>query len=151
MYRLIQRKKKSRNGLEPWKEYFTRLNPFGEIRMLAVNSQIGIKMIYSDDDEALNIFEDDTEAIFYLQPDNIFLSCSTEDLIRVDGHVYLMGNAVAYKLNREDDYADMNPEEMAETSMELMEHRTRARLGGFCSSVIDLTDEIKEDRFDGEE
>ena len=65
--------------------------------------------------------------------------------------MYLMGDAVAYKLNPEDDYADMSSDEMAETCLELMERMQRVRIGQFCFSVIDLTDEIKEDRFDEEE
>ena len=41
--------------------------------------------------------------------------------------------------------------QMAETCLELMERMQRVRIGQFCFSVIDLTDEIKEDRFDEEE
>lgn len=119
--------------------------------MLSVDPQCGIKMVGRYSDEAFDIFSDDDEAIFYLQPDNIFLSCLTSDLIRVGKRVYLMGDAVAYKLNREDDYADMSSDEMAETCLELMERMQRVRIGQFCFSVIDLTDEIKEDRFDEEE
>ncbi|MBR0392799.1 MAG: hypothetical protein IJK38_10810 [Oscillospiraceae bacterium] len=151
MYRLDQKPKKKHDGAEKWRAYFTKLNPLGEIRMLSVHPQCGIRMIGRYSDEAFDIFSDDEEAIFYLQPDNIFLSCLTSDLIRIGKRVYLMGDAVAYKLNREDDYADMSSDEMAETCLELMERMQRVRMGQFCFSVIDLTDEIKEDRFDEEE
>ena len=150
MYRLNQRPKKAHEGAEKWKTYFMALNPLGEIRMLSVHPARGVKMIGRYSDEAFNIFEDDGEAIFYLQPDNIFLSCCSDDLMRVGKRVYLMGDAVAYKLNREDDYADMSSDEMAETCLELFERMHRVRMGQFCFPVIDLTDEIKEDRFDEE-
>ena len=151
MYRLNQKKKKPHDGIEKWKAYFTELNPLGEIRMLSVHPQRGVKMVCRYDDEALDIFEDDTEAIFYLQPDNIFLSCSASDLIRIGKCVYLMGDAIAYRLNREDDYADMSAEDMAETCLELFERMQRVKMGAFCFPVIDLTDKTKEDEDDEEE
>ncbi|WP_276981180.1 hypothetical protein [Johnsonella ignava] len=150
MYRLNQKPRKEHEGAEKWKAYFTKLNPLGEIRMLSVHPQRGIRMIGRYSEEAFDIFADDEEAIFYLQPDNIFLSCRTSDLIRIGKRVYLMGDAVAYKLNREDDYADMSSDDMAETCLELFERMQRVRMGQFCFSVIDLTDEIKEDELDEE-
>ena len=151
MYRLNEKPQKKHEGAEKWKTHFTKPNPMGEVRMLSVDPQCGIKMVGRYSDEAFDIFSDDDEAIFYLQPDNIFLSCLTSDLIRVGKRVYLMGDAVAYKLNPEDDYADMSSDEMAETCLEMLERMQRVRMGQFCFSVIDLTDEIKEDRFDEEE
>ena len=62
-----------------------------------------------------------------------------------------MGSGVAYKLDRDDDYKDMSSDDMAKTCLELLERMQRVRMGQFCFSVIDLTDEIKEDRFDEEE
>ena len=149
MHRLNQSRMKSREIADRYKEWLARVNPPGEIRMLFLNPLRGIKMINCDD-EALNIFEDDDEAIFYLRPDNIFLSCLSSDLIRVGKRVYLVGDAVAYKLNREDDYADMSTDEIAETCLELFERMQRVKMGQFCFPVIDLTAEIKEDRFDEE-
>lgn len=150
MYRLNQSRMKSREIADRYKEWMGRATPSGEIRMLFLNPQSGIKMICCDDNEALDIFGDDTEAIFCLKPDNIFLSCSAEDLMRVDEQVYLMGDAVAYKLNREDDYADMSSGEMAETCLELIGRMQHVRMGQFCFPVIDLTDETKEDESDEE-
>lgn len=45
----------------------------------------------------------------------------------------------------------MSSDDMAKTCLELLERMQRVRMGQFCFSVIDLTDEIKEDRFDEEE
>ena len=149
MYRLNQRKKKPHDGLEKWKAYFTELNPLGEVRMLSVHPQHGVRMVGRYSEETFDIFTDDKEAIFYLQPDNIFLSCLTSDLIHIGKRVYLTGDAIAYKLNREDDYADMSSEEMAETCLELMERMQRVRMGQFCFPVIDLTAE-EEDELDEE-
>ena len=69
-------------------------------------------------------------------------------------------NAVSYRVRRKgmpqivkpyDDYKDMSSDDMAKTCLELLERMQRVRMGQFCFSVIDLTDEIKEDRFDEEE
>ena len=67
MYRLNEKPKKKHEGAEKWKACFTKLNPMGEIRMLSVHPQCGIKMIGRGSEEAFDIFSDDDEAIFYLQ------------------------------------------------------------------------------------
>ena len=110
-----------------------------------------MKVVYGFEPEAVEIFEDDAEAIFCLHPDNIFFSCLSTDLLRIGKRVYLMGSGVAYKLDRDDDYKDMSSDDMAKTCLEMLERMQRVRMGQFCFSVIDLTDEIKEDRFDEEE
>ena len=137
--------------MEELKEIFSVPNPLGEIRMLSVHPQHGVKVVYGFEPEAVEIFEDDAEAIFCLHPDNIFFSCLSTDLLRIGKRVYLMGSGVAYRLDRDDDYKDMSSDDMAKTCLELLERMQRVRMGQFCFSVIDLTDEIKEDRFDEEE
>ena len=137
--------------MEELKEIFSVPNPLGEIRMLSVHPQHGVKVVYGFEPEAVEIFEDDAEAIFYLHPDNIFFSCLSTELLRIGKRVYLMGSGIAYKLDRDDDYKDMSSDDMAKTCLELLERMQRVRMGQFCFSVIYLTDEIKEDRFDEEE
>ena len=98
MYRLEQSRMKSREKADRYRECVAMTDPPEETRMLSVNPQHGIRMICCNDDEALNIFGDDAETIFCFQSDNIFLSCLSFDLIHIGKRVYLMGDAVAYKL-----------------------------------------------------
>lgn len=145
--------RKGRTGVtvEELREIFGEPNTLGEVRMLSIHPQHGVKMVYGFELEACEIFEDDTEAMFYLHPENIFLSCSASDLIHIGKHVYLMGSGIAYKLGRDDDYRDMSTDDMAEACLDLFERMQRVKMGAFCFPVIDLTDKTKEDEDNEEE
>ena len=127
-------------------EMFKQPNYIGAVRMLSVSPRTGIKMVYEFESDATEIFEDDIEEIvFELNVENIYLSCRYPDLIHIGKRRYLMGDAVVYRLNRDDDYADMSPEEMMLATKELFGRMQRVRTGCFCFPVIDLTDDTKED------
>lgn len=138
-----------------WKELmdmFSQPNCIGEVRMLAVNPRTGVKLVYAFEPEATEIIDDDVEeTIFELGPKNLYLSCRYSDLLRIGKRRYLMGDAVIYRLNREDDYTDMSSEEMAQACKELFGRMQSVRTGGFCFPVIDLNDDNKEDADDEKE
>ena len=98
---------------------FSEPNDTGSIRMLSIH---------------------DSEIIFSLDTKNIYLSCPASELLHIGKRVYLMGNGVAYRLNRDDEYADMSSEEMAETCLELFGRMQRVWMDGFGFPVLDLTD-----------
>jgi hypothetical protein len=119
---------------------FSEPNDTGSIRMLSIHPQMGIKMILECDSELEEIFCDDSEIIFSLDTKNIYLSCPASELLHIGKRVYLMGTGVAYRLNRDDEYADMSSEEMAETCLELFGRMQRVWMDGFGFPVLDLTD-----------
>ncbi len=126
-------------------EMFNQPNYIGEVRMLSVNPRSGIKMVYEFEEEAVDILEDDVEEIiFEMNVKNLYLSCRYSDLIRIGKRRYLMGDAVVYRLNSEDDYADMRPDEMMLATKELIRRMQRVRTGGFCFPVIDLNNDAME-------
>ena len=119
---------------------FSEPNDTGSIRMLSIHPQMGIKMILECDSELEEIFCDDSEIIFSLDTKNIYLSCPASELLHIGKRVYLMGTGVAYRLNRDDEYADMSSEEMAETCLELFGRMQRVWMAGFGFPVLDLTE-----------
>ena len=110
------------------------------VRMLSINPQTGMKMIHESDPELQEIFEDDEEIIFSLRIRNIYLSCAKSDLVYVGKRIYLMGTGVAYKLNPDDDYADMGSDEMAQVCLDLFGRMQRVWMTGFGFPVLDLSD-----------
>ena len=94
----------------------------------------------TDEDQNEEIFCDDSEIIFSLDTKNIYLSCPASELLHIGKRVYLMGTGVAYRLNRDDEYADMSSDEMAETCLELFGRMQRVWMAGFGFPVLDLTD-----------
>ena len=59
--------------------------------------------------------------------------------------MYLMGSGVAYKLDPDDDYADMSSDEMAEVCLELFDRIQRVRISEFCFPVLDLTEDADDE------
>ena len=91
-------------------------------------------------DITVPIFCDDSEYIFSLDTKDIYLSCPGSELLHIGKRVYLMGTGVAYRLNRDDEYADMSSEDMAETCLELFGRLQRVWISGLGFPVLDLND-----------
>ena len=136
---------REKSSMEELREMFAAAEPMSEVRMLSIHPQTGIRMICGSDPEAGAIIGDDDEIIFELDSRDVFLSCKASDLIRIARRKYLMGSGIVYKLDRDDDYADMSTDEMAEACLELFGRMQHVRLGQFCFPVIDLNDEEDED------
>ena len=128
------------------KKMMSEPNDLGVVRMLSISPQTGVKMIYEYDPELEEIFGDDTETIFSLRAQKLYLRGPASDLIHVGKRVYLMGTGVAYKLNSEDDYEDMNSDEMADACLELFGRMQRVFVSGFCFPVIDLTEDEESEK-----
>ena len=116
-----------------------------EVRMLLISPSNGVRMVCECDPELKEIFEDDSETIFSLKVPNIYFSCATSDLVYVGKNMYLMGSGVAYKLDPDDDYADMSSDEMAEVCLELFDRIQRVRISEFCFPVLDLTEDADDE------
>ena len=123
-----------------FQKILTEQNPCGSVRMLSMNPQTGVRMIYSSDPELEELFGDDTEIIFSLETKNIYLSCVDSELIHVGKRVYLVGTGIIYKLNQDDDYEDMSADDMADSCLEVFSRLQRIRMSDFGCIVIDLTD-----------
>ena len=115
------------------------------VRMLLISPSNGVRMVCEYDPELKDIFEDDSETIFSLKVPNIYFSCATSDLVYVGKNMYLMGSGVAYKLDPDDDYADMSSDEMAEVCLELFDRIQRVRISEFCFPVLDLTEDTEDE------
>ena len=113
--------------------------------MLLISPSNCVRVVYEYDPELKDIFEDDSETIFSLKVPNIYFSCATSDLVYVGKNMYLMGGGVAYKLDPDDDYADMSSDEMAEVCLELFDRIQRVRISAVCVSGLCLAEAAGEE------